>query len=205
MKRINKDFLIHRGDAYLGDDRIEIKKQGDYTQHKLTFVVKADKVLTSDRLVEKMNTLAGGSDDGIEATLDADGYTTFAISLECTDTQDLTLPGYYYDLVAEDADDSTKSVTIASGNLRNEYDVQSPFDGLDLPDTAERLLPILASNFEDQEIIKVEVVNGVKTYVGTDLFDGVFQLDANGDLMPVEQPLTSMYYELDDNGDIQPR
>jgi len=32
-----------------------------------------------------------------------------------------------------------------------------------------------------------------------------FEIDTNGDLMPVENPLYSVNFELDENGDIMPK
>lgn len=132
MKIITKNFLIERGDAYLFEDRLEIRVPGDWTTYKCTWVVKLNKKESSDRLIEKNNVSAGGSNYEIETILDG-GETVFKISLLGENTSNFREPKYYHDLVVVDAVDSTKTKTIAKGDFKINYDIQTPFDGFVIP------------------------------------------------------------------------
>jgi hypothetical protein len=159
--KITKDFLIVRGDP----TQLSLPINDDYTAQRLIFVVKADKVLTSARLIEKKNVAAGGSNTQLKATANG-GLTNIKIFLDKTDSQDFTTTTYYWDLTAQPADLSTDPVTLAGGELEIDFDVQTDFDNTDLPADAERYIAILASAFNNNDFIKVSVVNGVKTYIG---------------------------------------
>ncbi len=146
------DFDIVRGDK----TNLSAIVQGDYSTYKLIFVVKADKELTSDRLIEKKNTLAGGT--GITATYNGK-VTSFVISIDKEDTQDFTNLVYYYDLTATSISDTSNIKTILTGTLNLTFDVQTPYDGTDLPNNATRYLPILPDSFHAGEFIKSDGTN----------------------------------------------
>lgn len=147
---IKKNFEIYRGDP----KELIFYAPGNISAQKIIFVVKADKVLTSNRLIEKKNTLAGGNDNQLMATY-ANGKTRITIKLLKEDTQDFTAETYYHDTTAQPTDNSTDPVTISGGELTIDQDVQTPFDGTNLPATAERYLSVLASQLTAGKLVKV--------------------------------------------------
>ena len=137
-----------------GDPREEIIYiSGNYSAHRLVFVTKADKVLTSDRLIEKKNTAAGGDDDEITASY-ANGKTKITVKLLKDDTQDFTQDTYYYDLTAQIADQSTDPVTLAYGELQLIEDVQTDYDNTDLPADGQRYIPVLVPSAVTQAAVE---------------------------------------------------
>lgn len=151
---IAQNFDVMRGDK----DSLLFSSSVDYTAYKLEFVIKTDKTLTGDRLVEKQNTAMGGDDTEITVTA-----STIKVFLLKGDTQDFTSVPYYYDLVATLASDATFSKTINYGHVNMIFDVGSPYDGTDLPDDAERYVPVLESNFTADDFVQY---NG-NEFVGT--------------------------------------
>jgi hypothetical protein len=158
MKIITKNFLIERGDAYLDDNRLEIKVPGDWTTSKCSWVVKLDKKSSSDRLIEKFNALAGGSDEELEAVLEGSD-TVFKVSLSIENTQNFGEYKYYFDLVAINAEDSSKSKTISKGELKLNYDVQTPFDGYPIPIENIQYQVVNADEAEVGDILMINTEN----------------------------------------------
>ena len=116
----------------------------DISSYEIIFVVKASRDAAagefSNRLIQKKNTVAGGSDSQLTAVYST--QTTITVKLLPEDTQDLQAKTYYYDIIKRDHADTTDSRTIFSGNFTLIADVQTPFDGLDLPLNATRVIPI---------------------------------------------------------------
>lgn len=163
MKPVKINFLVERGDAYLGDDRLEIIIPGDWTTYKLSWAVKETKVITDDKLIWKRNSLAGGSDAELEAVLEGSN-TVIKISLLEADTHDLQVFKNYHDLEATDAVDSDKKKTIAKGEFKIDADVQTGFDGSALPSDAVRFQQLDASNSAVGDLTHTIEVNGVKYF-----------------------------------------
>lgn len=129
---IYESFEIERGDAYLSNRRLMASVPGDWTDHKLTWVVKSD-ISATERLITKKNTLAGGSDDELEAVLN-NGSTEIYISVQATDTQTFTATKYDHDCIAVDNTDATIEQTIFKGVMLVHLDVQTPFDSSAVPE-----------------------------------------------------------------------
>jgi len=165
MKVVKINFLIERGDAYLNADRLEIRVPGDWTNYKCSWVVKADKDISSDRLIEKNNSLAGGIDDELELRLEGN-ETVFMISLLNEDSSDFQNPKYYHDLIAVDVSNNAKSKTLAKGEFKVEFDVQTPFDGFATPTNAVRFLQVDASSAEIGDLLQVSISSEGKKIVG---------------------------------------
>lgn len=154
---MKKDFNALRGDS----KTLSFSYAGDITAQSLSFVVKADKGLTSSRLIQKLNSVAGGSVSEIKTTYDDDAQSTeIEVYLEAEDTQDLTNKILVYDLLLGSAN------TIYMGNLYLEGDVQTPYDGTNLPTSnAVRYMPIYAADVADGQYI---MKSGAE-FVGADL------------------------------------
>jgi hypothetical protein len=151
-----KDFNVYRGDT----KTLTFQVSGDVTASALSFVVKADKVITSSRLIQKLNTVAGGSNSEILASYDSEALvTTISVYIEKIDTQDLTKKFYYYDLLVG------TSSTSHYGTLYLEQDVQTDYDGTDLPADGKRYIPVILSNINNNDFIK----RSGSDFVGVDL------------------------------------
>jgi hypothetical protein len=146
---ITKDFNILRGDP----TTLVLNIAGDYSAERLIFVCKANKVLTSARLIEKKNVAAGGAATQLTATA-ASNNTIIKIFLDKIDTEDFTNSVYYWDLTAQAADQLTDPLTLAGGTLPITFDVQTDYDNTDLPDDAERYIAVLVSQISDGYFIK---------------------------------------------------
>jgi hypothetical protein len=124
----NKDLEIYRGDK----KDIVFLYPGDIAADKIIFVVKADRALTSARLIEKKNDIAGG--DGATIISETEGiYTRITIKLLPAETQALNNADYYYDVIREDAEDATDYETLYYGLFTVEADVQTPYDNAEGP------------------------------------------------------------------------
>ena len=124
----NKDLEIYRGDK----KDIVFLYPGDIAADKIIFVVKADRALTSARLIEKKNDIAGG--DGATIISETEGiYTRITIKLLPAETQALNNADYYYDVIREDAEDATDYETLYYGLFTVEADVQTPYDDEEEP------------------------------------------------------------------------
>jgi len=174
---LKRNYTILRGDP----KNLTFTLTGDYSEEKIIFVVKADKVLTSDRLIQKRNTAAGGSDDELTAVYDDEkNKSTFTIKLEKIDTQDFTEEEYYYDITSQPADNSEDPITIASGNLEIEFDVQTDYDGTDLPEDATRYIPFILSDIGAGKVPRVLAgeteIEGIEVYTKTEI-DNLLDLE----------------------------
>jgi hypothetical protein len=202
MKPVKVNFLIPRGDAYFGEDRLSLSVPGDWSSHKLSFGVKIDKEVTGDLLIRKRNTLAGGGDQELTATYE-NNATTIKISLNDVDSQSFTIAKMYYDVIANDVADTTKTVTIAKGELKINFDVQNNLNGIDLPESAKRLVPIFADNFLSGQFIRVQENEvGLREYIGTyDVF-GIMKIDENGNLTIDDNVVADNNFTIDKDGDV---
>lgn len=158
-------------DVMRGDPReLSIYLVNDYSAHKISFGVKAGELsnmlnlATADILIQKLNSAAGGDDDQITATY-ANGKTKITVKLEKDDTQDFTEGIYSYDITVQPADNSTEPETIAIGELAMIGDVQTDYDGTDLPSDAERYVAVLVSDITDGYFVK----RSGASFVGYDL------------------------------------
>jgi len=149
---IKKNFTLKRGDK----TTLQIKVSGDLTGRKLSFVVKADKITTSSRLIQKRNILFGGADTQLTA-VHASGSTIITVYLDKIDTQDFAALLYYYDIISQHATIPTDEYTIAEGELTIDQDVQTDYDGTNLSATAERYIPVLASTLTPGKLVKIGV------------------------------------------------
>jgi hypothetical protein len=202
MKITKKNILIERGDAYLDEDRLEIRIPGDWTTSKCSWGVKENKIASGDLLICKKNTLAGGNNSQLELVLEGED-TIFKISLLKEDTQDFKKPKYDYDLVAVNPIDLTNTKTIANGDFKLNFDVQSDLNGIDLPETAERLIPVLASNFENGQFIQVlEATPGNKKFQGSYYVFGMMLIDTDGNLTIDDHIELDNNLTIDESGDI---
>ena len=115
---------------------------GDHSERDLSFVVKRDESLTADRLIEKTTA------SGITATYkEASNITMCEVEIEKDDTQSLTAQDYPWDIDSVDPNDADDVQTPESGQITIVADVQTPLDGLVLPDTtAAQILDIYAVN-----------------------------------------------------------
>lgn len=146
---LNKNITIKRGDL----TSIVLIIDGDRSQDVLSFVVKELLDLTADRLIEKAGNL-------ITAVYNSEANRTIiTISLLDEDTADLEAKKYYWDLVS--TDDKT---TIAGGEFVLVADVQTPFDGFALPESAVRFQQVDATNGAVNDIAIIKEVDGVKYY-----------------------------------------
>ncbi|MBX3008605.1 MAG: LamG domain-containing protein [Melioribacteraceae bacterium] len=168
MKTVKKNLIIERGDAYLGEDRLEIRVPGDWSTHKCSMGVKLDKLTpSSNLLIRKRNTLYNGSDDELEAIYDGSD-TCFKISIQKEDTGDFLEPKYYWDLIAIDPSNGAKTKTLAKGEFKVEFDTQTEFDNTQLPTDAVRYFPVILSDIGAGKVVKINAteddVEGVDVY-----------------------------------------
>ena len=133
MPPIYRTIVYHRGD----EEEIKFNFPGDVSAHSLKFVVKKDRELTSSRLVE----IDSSNTSKFNLTYDSSkGVTKIIITPAPEDTQDLT-DDYVYDIY-----DYTALKTLIDGVLYIQADVQTPFDGMALPGSAERFFAKLTTN-----------------------------------------------------------
>ena len=167
MKEYNLSYL--RGDYQV----LTVQVDGDVTDRTLTFVVKADKTVTTARLVEKDSELTTWYDEGI---------TVITIPMLKTYMADLTAKTYYYDILSVDPLDASDSVTIVGGRFVLVADVQTPFDGTgSLPSDATRVVNVGLA----------EIGTATKLYLKWD--------NVNGDYKPITlaELATELSSELD--------
>jgi N-methylhydantoinase B/oxoprolinase/acetone carboxylase alpha subunit len=151
---------------------------GDVTARKLRFVVKEDKELTTDRLIEKNNTLNGGSDAELKATYIAgQNRTTLEIFKQKVDDGDFTNDAYYFDVRSISTTDSADDVRIERGDIRMDFSVSSDTDGTNLPSSASRWVNLDASEAEVNDLIQCKLVGGVKVFQLITLTELKQQLD----------------------------
>lgn len=151
---------------------------GDVTARKLRFVVKEDKELTTDRLIEKNNTLNGGSDAELKATYSSgQNRTKLEIFKQKIDDGDFANDAYYFDVRSISTTDSADDVRIEQGNIRMDFSVSSDTDGTSLPSSASRWVNLDASEAEVGDVIQCKLVGGVKVFQLITLTELKQQLD----------------------------
>lgn len=133
-----KNFTIYRGDATI----ITWEVAEDLTGKVLLFGIKANKNLTSERLVEHTPNYTGG---------------IVTVEIEAGDTADLIQSNLFYDLI-----NLTDNETIATGKIILIGDVITPFDGFALPEHATRVLNVDISSFNENDMLIVKTINGQK-------------------------------------------
>lgn len=124
----------------------------DYSSEGIIFIAKRDKTLTSARIIEKKNTIAGGSDTELEVSA-----TSITVHLLEGNTQASEDEFLYFDIY-----NNTDNETLFHGKMWILADVQSPYDSGSLPSSE---LPILNKS------IYIEIVDEVITkesYYGFD-------------------------------------
>ena len=90
-----------------------------YLANPYSFVVKATQNPTDNRLIAKLNTLAGG--DNTQISSDANGVYIHLLNL---DTAAFTSIVYFYDVY-----NPSSGITEVGGNFILNFDVQTPYDG----------------------------------------------------------------------------
>lgn len=134
---------------------------GNITARKLDFVVKESKYFSSPRLIWKQNTLAGGDSSEVYASYNGTlNRTTVQVTLLPIDTWDLYGEAYVYDLLSTSTTDTNSVVTVYDGVLKILFDVQTPFDGANLPGSGGRITTIALSNGDtDSSFVMWDDVN----------------------------------------------
>lgn len=123
---IREDKEVIRGDK----QSLSFEIEGDYSEKKIVFVVKANRVIHSSRIIEKKNLIAGGDDEQIETDYDEELDKTFiTVWIARANTSSLQSKTYQYDITSEDDDDSEEHYTIFTGKFIIIGDVQTPKDG----------------------------------------------------------------------------
>lgn len=197
MKIVKKNFIIERGDAYLGEDRVEIRVPGDWTSYKCSWGVKLEKrTPSSNLLIRKRNTLYNGSDDELEAIYDGSD-TCFKISIQKEDAGDFLEPKYYFDLIAIDPLNSAKTKTLAKGEFKVEFDTQTEFDNTQLPTDAERYIAVLASAFdEDTLVYKTGTTFAQTEFTATEIASAISQSHVHENIEVIDATTASFTTEL---------
>jgi hypothetical protein len=139
---------IRRGD----DVSLVFATSTDYSTKSIIFITKRDKTLTSARIIEKKNTVAGGSNAELEVSASA-----ITVHILEGNTQSLEDEFLYFDIY-----NNTDNETLFHGKLWILADVQTPYDSGSLPSSE---LPILNKS------IYIEIVDEVITkesYYGFD-------------------------------------
>jgi len=160
MVKINK--YMERGDT---DTVIAIIPNIDLTSEQVRFTAKKTLAPTDDRLIDLSNTVGGGSDDELTVVYEG-GDSTLTAYIKPLMTADLLVGYLECDFEITDPSDSTVVDTSAQGKLNFNFDVRTPYDGTDLPSDGERYIPVLASDYNDGDIIAVATVGGKKVFLG---------------------------------------
>ncbi|RJR06649.1 hypothetical protein C4588_07555 [Candidatus Parcubacteria bacterium] len=197
MKIVKKNFIIERGDAYLDEERLEIRVPGDWTTYKCSLGVKLEKLTpSSNLLIRKRNTLYNGSDDELEAIYDGSD-TCFKISIQKEDTGDFLEPKYYWDLIAIDPSNGAKTKTLAKGEFKVEFDTQTEFDNTQLPTDAERYIAVLASAFgEDTLVYKTGTTFAATEFTATEIASAITQAHVHENIEVINATTASFTTEL---------
>jgi hypothetical protein len=141
---------------------ISFSIKGDHTGRELSFVVKQDNEISSARLIQKLKSLSE-----ISVVYDDEtGLTTCEVSLEKTDTQDLSVQYYPWDVDSISLSDQTDIETPEGGLFQLLQDVQTPFDGFATPENAVRFIQIDASSASVGDILQVSISSDDKKVVG---------------------------------------
>lgn len=124
----NTDLYLVRGDA----KEFEFSFYGDVTADELLFVVKASDSISDLRLIQKKNTVAGGSQDEIVTTYKKP-FTKIKVKFIPIDTEDLLRNRYYFDLTRTNPADSTDHTHLFIGYLNMQPTISTPGDGSNVP------------------------------------------------------------------------
>ena len=143
---VYKNIVFHRGDK----EAVRIDYPGDISSHDLNFVLKSDRELTSTRLLEIGGNISPDNDKFSAVYDENKKITQITITPGAVDTQDLS-GNYVFDIY-----DATDSVTRIDGNFYIEPDVQTPYDGTNLPADGKRYIPYYPENFNDKEILQYD-------------------------------------------------
>jgi hypothetical protein len=143
---VYKNILYHRGDK----ETVKIEYPGDISSHSLSFVLKKDRELSSSRLIEITGNL-NRENEKFSAVYDENKkITLITIKPDPTDTQDIS-GNFVFDIY-----DSTDSVTRVDGNFYMEPDVQTPFDGTNLPNDGRRYVPYYPEDFKNNDVLQYD-------------------------------------------------
>jgi hypothetical protein len=133
---------------------------GDHTNRELSFVVKNGLAESKERVIEKLK-----SRGEISASYDsASNITTCLIQMIKTDTVDLPVQTYPWDIDSINTNDAEDVETVEGGNYILQQDVQTPYDSYGLPANATRVQQVDATNAGNLELNIVKTINGVKKY-----------------------------------------
>jgi hypothetical protein len=144
--QLRQDITIYREDA----KTVLFTVSGNQTARVLTFAVKADFPTTDNILILKTST-AGK----ITTTRDSvRNRTAINVILIPNDTRDLDAATYYYDLESASATDTNDVVTLARGSFVVQSDVYNRLSGTDLADDGLRYVPVLTSQFNENDFIQ---------------------------------------------------
>jgi len=174
-QHINK--RIPRGDRNV----LEWKYKGQLPYSAATyFTVKKTTDPTDDRLIDLLCTT------DYDAETDK---TTITAIVPANNTADLTSSTYKYD-IANYGNNDGEEFTPFSGDLFLIGDVRTPFDGTDLPEDAERYIPVKVSDITDGNFVKRNgntfdgqdlstVIGNTHTHENKSLLDSYDQTNAN--------------------------
>lgn len=120
---------------------------GDVSSDAIVFIAKRDKTLTSARIIEKKNTVAGGGNTELEVAYSSTNLkSTVTVHILEGNTQALTDEFLYFDIY-----NNTDNETLIHGKMWILADVQSPYDSGSVPSSE---IPIL------NKVIYLEIVDG---------------------------------------------
>lgn len=192
MNTLNLNKTIIRGDQT--ELSFQIAGALPFSDGDLKFTAKASTALTATRIIDV---------DAIASYDSASGITDILVALSGSDTQNITQQTLYFDVTNVSISDSHEEFSVVKGLLNVKFDVRTPFDSTVVE--TELYVPVKRSSFNDGEFIKAVNVNGQLEFQGyASLKNGLFDLDLEGNLMPKETVDTDDIYELDANGDIMP-
>ena len=184
-QKSDQHITIKRGDY----KEFIFRHTGNVGSSDITFVVKLTKSFSSPRLIQKAN-----NDPTEISAIYSSPYTYIRVKLLQRDTRDFTASKYFYDIVAD-------STTIFDGELRVNPDVQTPFDGTDLPENATRITTVSLANGSLQNeyakwdtTLKAWVPSGVVPGSGSgDEFDSTFVYQALSGKADINHNHTGVY------------
>ena len=134
-------------DIIRGDTREVIIPAGflspSYLTNAYSFVVKATQVPTDSKIIQKLNSAAGG--DNTQMTADADGLHIYLLP---TDSQDFISKIFYYDIF------NLAGETEVEGLITFSFDVQTPLDGTNLPSDGKRYIPYYPGNIVVNDLLQ---------------------------------------------------
>jgi hypothetical protein len=195
------DYIIIKRGKLNG---IEFIIPGDQTQEKLIFVICDSEVNNANQLIAKKNVLNGGNDDQIQTELINDGADTkIAITILPNETADFSDDKKYFGIDSIDLTNPDKTISLKSGEVGVNQVQPNPFNGIDLPEAAKRLIAVLADNFENGQFIQVlKPTPGVATFQGSYCVFGMMLIDTDGNLTIDDHVELDNNLTIDEHGDI---